>query len=81
MILLYENDKDHIEFIKRIASRLPELVPKIVVRAKIDIKTDELIESTQSLLKSLGNLKIGKEVSCKMGDHLNDLIHTIVDVC
>jgi hypothetical protein len=81
MILLYENDYDQIEFLKKITSRLPELIPKIVVRTKTDIKNNEPLESTQSLLKYLGNLKIGKEVSCKMGDNLDDLVHTIVDVC
>jgi hypothetical protein len=45
MILLYENDKDHIDFLKMITDRLPELVPKIVVRTKIDINDNDLIES------------------------------------
>ena len=40
MILLYENDKDHIDFLKMITNRLPELVPKIV-----DINDNDLIES------------------------------------
>ncbi len=51
MILLYENDYDQIEFLKKITSRLPELIPKIVVRTKTDIKNNEPLESTQSLLK------------------------------
>lgn len=46
MIIFYENDKDHIEFVKRIASRLPELVPKIIVRTKVDVKNNDLIESS-----------------------------------
>lgn len=46
MILLYENDYDQIEFLKKITSRLPELVPKIVVRTKMDIKNNEPLEST-----------------------------------
>ena len=35
--LLYENEREHIDFIRENISKLPELVPKILIQTKIDL--------------------------------------------
>ena len=35
--LFYENEKEHIEFIKDNIQKLPQLVPKVLVETKIDL--------------------------------------------
>ena len=35
--LLYENEREHIDFIRDNFSKLPELIPKILIQTKLDL--------------------------------------------
>ena len=35
--LLYENDRDHLDYIRENIKKLPELVPKILIQTKMDL--------------------------------------------
>jgi len=35
--LLYENDRDHLDYIRENLKKLPELVPKILIQTKMDL--------------------------------------------
>lgn len=35
--LFYENEREHIDFIKENIQKLPELVPKVLVQTKMDL--------------------------------------------
>ncbi len=37
MLLMYDNDRDHIDFIKDNIWHLPQLVPKILAQSKYDL--------------------------------------------
>jgi len=62
MLLMYDNDRDHIDFIKDNIWHLPQLVPKVLVQSKYDLlqNPSETLIFGDDFAKNLGGLKMYK---------------------
>lgn len=63
--LLYENDRDHLDFIRENISKLPQLTPKILIQTKMDLiqQHSEQITFQDDFAKELGGIKLYTQIS------------------
>ena len=61
--LLYDNDKDHLDFLREWVRKLPQLKPKVLIQTKLDLQTTDSRHFQDAFAKELGGLKIYKQVS------------------
>lgn len=80
--LLYENDKDHLDFIRDCISKLPQLKPKVLIQTKMDLiqQQSEQITFQDDLAKELGGIKVYKQISVKAGK-FQEAIDAVMQVC
>ena len=77
--LLYENDLDQANFLRDYISKLPELVPKILINTK-----PGFTGSQDALAKDLGGLRICKHIQSTLHDNrfqevLNQVVRASLD--
>lgn len=81
--LLYENDRDHLEFLRQNVKKLPKLVPKILIQTKMDLvqnSTELLMSFQDDFAKELGDIKIYKQISVVAAKY-QDALDSIMQVC
>jgi hypothetical protein len=60
--LLYDNDPEHLEYLRKVAPQLPSLVPKILIQTKMDLlsSNSEQLVFPDDLARQLGDIKTYK---------------------
>ena len=80
--LLYDNDKDHLDFIRDHIDKMPDLKPKVLIQTKMDLiqQQSEQITFQDDFAKELGGLKMYKQISVRDNKY-QEAIDSIMMAC
>ena len=79
---MYDNDQDHIDYIKTYIGKFSGLKPRILVQSKMDLieGPNQMIIQQEELAKELGGIKIYKQISVRSGK-FQEALDAVTMVC